>query len=208
MTIDEVKKEALKLLWNSSQSAGKSTFTISGVLLAEHNLDTNTFWTLICPRLVKNGILTEAPRADYGEMIPVAEDKWMEMNKHHITYSFSVDENKLLTAVNQKDKPESVEKITINIDEKTGIYLSDGELNYPIHGKRFDIVEALFEGEASGSDLKKITGWSASDVSRSISKLNKLFKEKLKMVNNLIDHNPTGGYFLNRVHYEINFNDK
>lgn len=202
--MDEMKKTALKLLWNSSQAAGKSTFTITGALLAEHNLDTSTFWTLICPKLVKSGILTEVPRTDYGDMIPMAEDKWMEMNKHHITYSFSVDEGKLLTAVNQKDKAENIEKIEINIDKKTGLYLSDGELNYPIHGKRFEIVETLLEGEATGDYLKKMTGWTASDVSRNISKINKLFKENLKVTHNLIIRNVTGGYTLNRENYQLN----
>ena len=46
MAIDDIKREALNVLWNFHQVTGENNFTITGDILEEHGLNTDTFWTL------------------------------------------------------------------------------------------------------------------------------------------------------------------
>ncbi len=205
MAIDDIKREALNVLWNFHQVTGENNFTITGDILEEHGLNTDTFWTLICPRLVKNGILVQLPKPDYGDMIPIAEEKWLKMNQKFIKYSFVVNNDKLFTVINQKNLSHNREKIDVNIDQRKGIYLSDGELSYPISGRRFNIVSKLTEEEIIfGNELEDLTGWNMSDISHNIRDINKTFKKNLKVSEDLIIHNATGGYSFN--HDKLNIN--
>ena len=200
MAIDDIKREALNVLWNFHQVTGENNFTITGDILEEHGLNTDTFWTLICPRLVKNGILVQLPKPDYGDMIPIAEEKWLKMNQKFIKYSFVVNNDKLFTVINQKNLSHNREKIDVNIDQRKGIYLSDGELSYPISGRRFNIVSKLTEEEIIfGNELEDLTGWNMSDISHNIRDINKTFKKNLKVSEDLIIHNATGGYSFNQT---------
>lgn len=64
MTTDETTKRAYKLFWNFYEATGKEEFTIRGDVLKDEGLDNSTFWTLGCPKLVKDGVLTETPRVN------------------------------------------------------------------------------------------------------------------------------------------------
>ena len=207
MTTDEAIRKATALLWNYHEFTGKSSFRIRGDVLKDEGLDSSTFWTYVCPKLVKDGVLAEWPRLDV-ENVPTLNHPTIKMYKTLRAYTFSVNKNRLLEAINRKTHLHIEDsKIELAIDREKGISLSDKSVSYPISGKRFDIIKKLLELDVvSISELEELTGWDKSDVSRSISKINSTFMVNLRVEDKLIDRLGTGGYTLNRKTFSINSN--
>src|SRR3989344_6156552 len=171
MTTNEALRKASALFWDYYEFTGKISFRIRGDVLKDEGLDNSTFWTYVCPKLVKDGVLTETPRLDV-ENVPILNHPTIKMHKTYRAFTFSVNKNKLLETINRKT-PQRIEVSTIdlNIDREKGISLPGKSVSYPISGKRFDIVKKLLDVEVVAiSELEELTGWDKSDVSRSISK--------------------------------------
>ena len=97
-------------------------------------------------------------------------------------------------------------KTKICISEKHGIFLEDNnKLKYPIKGKkRPKLVRLLKDGRKSANILVELCEYSGiPDLSKEINNINKIFKKKLHLENDLIIHVETGGYELNNDDHEI-----
>lgn len=100
------------------------------------------------------------------------------------------------------DRPE---KTKIFIDENEGIYrvANNKKLNYPIRrdSKRSNIINFLTTQKLTKlSELKKLTGQKPEVIMQEINRINKAFRHKLKLTEDLIIHHKTSGYALNQYY--------
>ena len=110
-------------------------------------------------------------------------------------------------------KRQSSEKILLKISKKEGIRRNNknrNELPYRIKGGRYKAVNALRTLDRDINALKLF--WPNSkdpktDTMKHIASINKTFVKNLKVSNNIIIHNPTGGYSLNRNDFLIEFEE-
>lgn len=104
-------------------------------------------------------------------------------------------------------------KILLKISKKEGIRRSDKngkELSYRIKGGRYKAINALRTKDRDINALKLF--WPNSkdpktDTMKHIASINKTFVKKLEVFNNIIIHNPTGGYSLNGNDFLIEFEE-
>ena len=97
-------------------------------------------------------------------------------------------------------------KVDLIIDSKKGIYRKNNDkLSYGVgkNSKRFKIIRYLLtKDDCSISELADITHQTNHVTMKSISEINRLFREKTLLSDNLICHNDTVGYFFNKDTFE------
>lgn len=100
------------------------------------------------------------------------------------------------------------------IDESEGIYriIKDKKVNYSVgrDSKRFRVIKYLAVQEVVKlSKLEELTGQRPPVIIQEINKINKSFREKLKLGDDLIIHHKTGGYSLNKkkIDFQYDFID-
>lgn len=92
-------------------------------------------------------------------------------------------------------------KVEIIMDGNKGIYRKDNDLTYPIerNSKRAKLIDCLFStNNVSLANLENETAQKKDVVIKSINQINKLFRQNLKLPEDLILSVPTGGYSLNK----------
>lgn len=98
----------------------------------------------------------------------------------------------------------SKKKPTIYISKIDGIYMHSKKTVYEISRKRKTVVWLLKQGVQPGKTL----GYkNLYDANKAVKEVNKLFKQKLKLKENLITHVNNVGYKLNQGVYTIEFLD-
>ncbi len=97
--------------------------------------------------------------------------------------------------------------VVIYISTDNGIYVNavTKKPNYPIKGKRAQLVRFLNNAKQSGSALAGLLGQTMPLISKEIDEINKNFKLKLILADDLIVKVNTGGYKLNRDRFTIQF---
>jgi hypothetical protein len=136
--------------------------------------------------------------------------------KKYQMYFKQLHENLILLILKISSEPSGIIpkinnlKIKIIIDDKKGIFKADNDkLTYPIErkSKRMTIIKHLLTKDTiSLHELMTITGQTDTVVMKSITEINQLFREKLKVAYDLILKNPTGGYSLNKTDFDIRVN--
>lgn len=100
-------------------------------------------------------------------------------------------------------------KVGISFDVKKGFYRTDNQtLNYPIRKgtKRFRLLKLLspLVQSTSVSVIKaKTLHHSSNLVIKEVKEINRLFREKLKVKDDFVLHNETGGYLLNHEKFVV-----
>jgi len=98
-------------------------------------------------------------------------------------------------------------KTKIIISEKNGIYSASNEQSvYPIGNrtKRFKLIKHLLsKDDCRLSELEDITNQVDTVVMNSVPEINRLFRENTGLVHDLILHNDTSGYSLNKQAFDI-----
>ncbi len=98
-------------------------------------------------------------------------------------------------------------KNKIVISEKKGIYQSGKEQSVYSIGKRtkrFRLIKHLLsKDDCPLSELEKVTNQDGNVVMKSIPEINKLFRENVGVSDDLIIHNDTSGYSLNKAVFDI-----
>ena len=98
-------------------------------------------------------------------------------------------------------------KDTIVISEKKGIYQSGNEQAVYAIGKRtkrFKLIKYLLsKDDCKLSELEAVTNQEDTVVMKAVLEINRLFREKTGLVHDLILHNDTSGYSLNKQAFEI-----
>jgi hypothetical protein len=86
-----------------------------------------------------------------------------------------------------------------------GIYRKGNKKDcYAIKRGRLKIVKHLLANKkVPNDDLRKLIGKDSSEVNKAIKKINEIFRLKLKFADDLIIHRGTGGYDINKEHFEI-----
>jgi hypothetical protein len=94
-------------------------------------------------------------------------------------------------------------KTSIILDFYKGFYVKNySNDTYQISGKRREVVKFLSnQKNANISELRSITAQTDVVLSNSIREINKTFKEKLNVEEDLVKHSKTSGYTLNRDEY-------
>lgn len=106
-------------------------------------------------------------------------------------------------------KPSATPKIAIIFDPKKGLYRSDNQLlNYPIKksSKRLKLIKCLapfVHSKSVAETRSKARQRNDNVVIKEVKAINKLFREKLKVSDDLIIHNDNGGYLLNHEKFSI-----
>lgn len=110
-----------------------------------------------------------------------------------------------------KNREERNEKLTykskkIYISKAEGIFINPQERkpNYPISGKRAELLWQLRDGVVSGPELCEQQEQELPILSQEIKRINKKFRECLSLDEDLIVHQETGGYKLNDI-FEVEF---
>lgn len=112
--------------------------------------------------------------------------------------------------IEEKYIPKEKAKPVIFIDDRKGIYQKFNEQS--VYGvkkisKRFKIIKHLLTKDyCSISELSNLTHQQDHVCMKAISEINRLFREKAGQVDDLICHNDTVGYFLNKDSFEIHIN--
>ncbi len=111
------------------------------------------------------------------------------------------------------EKPEPViafdapSKIGIVIDDDKGIYRSDDDTQFYAISRtsmRLKLVKYLATKDNCGiGELEKITEQTTHVTMKSVPEINKLFREKLNLTDDLILRPNTGGYSLNKDVFDI-----
>ncbi len=108
----------------------------------------------------------------------------------------------------KKQMPHANKK-KVFISTRNGIYQNEKtkKPNYAIKGnKRPKIITILKDGRKDINILCQTIGYKSNQIpSKEIKEINRHFKDKLKLKDNLIVRLPTGGYDLNREKYDIKF---
>jgi len=98
-------------------------------------------------------------------------------------------------------------KAKIFISEKKGIYsASNDQAVYPIGNrtKRFKLIKYLLsKDDCRLSELEDITNQDDTVVMNAVPEINRLFRENTGLAHDLILHNDTSGYSLNKQEFEI-----
>lgn len=106
-------------------------------------------------------------------------------------------------------KPSVPPKIAIIFDTKRGFYKSgDSALSYSIgkNSKRLKLIKYLcpFVHGKSVAETRRGAGYRDENlVIKELNNVNRLFRDKLKVAEDLIVHNETGGYLLNHAKFSI-----
>ena len=95
----------------------------------------------------------------------------------------------------------------IIIDDRKGIYEKNSpKFSYGIkkNSKRSNLIKHLISKDGCGiAELENLTHQATDVTIRCISEINRLFREKLQLTDDLILHLETGGYSLNKEVFDI-----
>lgn len=98
-------------------------------------------------------------------------------------------------------------RLQIIIDDRKGIYENNNpKLSYGIkkNSKRSNLIKHLISKDNCGiAELENLTHQTTDVTIRCVSEINRLFREKLQLTDDLILHLNTGGYSLNKEVFDI-----
>jgi hypothetical protein len=107
----------------------------------------------------------------------------------------------------QESVLKEADRVQIVIDEKNGIYQSGNEQAvYAIgkRSKRFKLIKYLLsKDDCRLSELEEVTKQDDTVVMNAVPEINRLFRKNTGLVHDLILHNDTSGYSLNKQAFDI-----
>jgi hypothetical protein len=187
--------------------------------------------------LIKIGVLTDAdiveqfdsPQEFYSYVMDETKNNkypdWDEITKFTQTYFEVISVEKVeseirrlkkaglsidgLQAELNKQETLDAKKVKLYFSNDKGIFgtFNEKEIIYPIKGKRQKMIKLLKDGKKDLKILCKIQDQKDTLLMKEIIKINKNFRDKFKVKNDLIKNIPTGGYKLNDENYDIEFEE-